>query len=661
MSPVSSGVSGFSHTSLIDQTLTLEAFHPLSGTLGGIPFVKVVYDLNTQKIHFLNHSQYPFHVNYIALEILKMSEAELDAQLDDFNHKVYLDPDRDFFLGNIALYHKDGSAFFTLETVEVDNMNIHMIREFYESVKKKVDPTIPLYFKPANHLQESAIAEVDPQIVPRVWSHELFASSHFIPLHAGIAEGRLRWFQSEDEYREQVMSIEWHDIVVMEKVPEDIPRVSGMINTGHTTPLSHTNVLASGWNIPNAIQIGIEKQIDAEKLDSSWVRYEVDSNASSVSLQKIPEPQVVPERPSWSLHQVSLETPKIEKIPVRPIQELCDDDRSIYGTKASHLGELAHVFSKGSKRLLGYYRIPRPPRENLIPYVAQLLNTESHLVSEKAVEFLKTNFKVPRGIAIPFSVQQDFLTSSWQIQQTIGRLKMALELGAKEIDTVSVRLQTLIRNAPMSRKMKAYLDEVISEHLSGVSEFVVRSSSNAEDLPGFSAAGVYESKSHVDTAEHIFESIKEVWASLVSPRSVRLREEVGIRLEDTYMGVVIQEQVEAEMSGVLVTTNPMNKRDFRNVYINASFQSTESVVSGVGKPYQFLFNTVEGGGRTLSVGDHSEGLSSQLKNQLQQLSLAGRFLQSHFSPDYTFKQPVDIEWAIGKKDIYILQIRPYVK
>ncbi|MBU6376769.1 MAG: hypothetical protein KGQ59_12280, partial [Bdellovibrionales bacterium] len=280
-------------------------------------------------------------------------------------------------------------------------------------------------------------------------------------------------------------------------------------------------------------------------------------------------------------------------------------------------------------------------------------------ISKEVRNFLRREFVVPRGIAIPFSIQQEFLESSPRIQQAIGKLKMAIELNAREIDSLSLSLQKMIVAARMPEKVRGYIDAQIANHLAGVSSFVVRSSSNAEDLENFSAAGIYESINHVSNAEKIFESIKQVWASLVSPRSVRLRNEVGISLDESYMGVIVQEEVKASLGGVLVTTNPMSRTDFRNVYINVSPHSVQSVVEGAELPLQYLYNTVEGGGRTLSLGSAKEDLTPQMKDKLQRLAFAGRLLQSHFAPDYTFSAPVDIEWAMDDEKIILLQLRPY--
>src|SRR3989338_8599074 len=54
-------------------------------------------------------------------------------------------------------------------------------------------------------------------------------------------------------------------------------------------------------------------------------------------------------------------------------------------------------------------------------------------------------------------------------------------------------------------------------------------------------------------------------------------------------------------------------------------------------------------------------ITQDKKMTLQKLALVGRLLQSHFSQDYTFSSPLDIEWIFNDQGIFILQIRPYAK
>ncbi|MCM2323668.1 MAG: PEP/pyruvate-binding domain-containing protein [Oligoflexia bacterium] len=674
---------------LVNERLTLAAFSQLAGTLGGYSFVKVVVHRPSGGIHFLNNARFPFHAYYIADRLLKIPRKELEERIDDFNRQFYLTPDRRFYLGILSLHHRGqeagaggsarGQRFFSLETVEIDNMDAPMVRDFYERVQRKLDPALPLLFKPASHLQERVVAGIEPSALPRVFSHELFASARFVALNSGKASGRLRAFRTDAEYRKALPTLEWHDIIAMHRVPDDIPRVSGIINAHHTTPLSHTNVLAAGWNVPNAIQLGIFERIEREHLNGEWVEYEVQMSGAEIGLRRLESRPAEIQRPAWTSQRIKLEEPETARTPIVELERLRMVDRVRYGTKAANLGELVHLLRNGSERLLGFYRIRRPPRQNLLPQLAGFLGLPEAApgpdISRAASDFLKTRFQVPRGIAIPFSVQQAFLESSPRIQQNIGKLKMALELGAREIDSLCLSLQALIVSTRVPDKLREYIDSRIAEHLGGVSSFVVRSSSNAEDLEGFSAAGIYESINHCTTAENVFRSIKEVWASLVSPRSVRLRHEVGISLDDCYMGVIIQEEIPARLGGVMVTMNPMNRADFRNVYVNASSAAetpgeaggpgrtaasgVHNVVTGSELPYQYLFNTVEGGGRTVSMGDAERDLGEEQREFLQGLAFAGRLLQSHFSPDYTFGAPVEVEWATGEAGAFILQLRPY--
>jgi hypothetical protein len=643
--------------------LTQSQFTQIAGKLAGYAFAKVVLDRTENRVHFINNNRYPFHADYVGEQILGKPPGEIDGEIDAFNQTVYFDADRRFYFGILSLQKTPDAGpdtqFFTLETVEVDTMDRPMVEYFYGVVKDWVDPLIPVLFKPANTLQEAIVKEIDPAVLPRIFSHQLFAQARYIALNPGRTVGRIRAFRTEMDYKRVAHTIEWYDIVVMHRVPDDIPRISGIINAHHTTPLSHTNVLASGWKIPNCIQLGIFDRIEKDGLHEQWVDYAVENSANELVLKRSDQPRDV-QAPAWKVNRVEIEAPELANTPIVSLDLLRGADRYKYGTKAANLGEMRHILAHGSERMLGFYRIPRPPRDNLMPYLAKFLAVpESADLASAAHDFLRKNIRVPKGIAIPFSVQQEFLESSSQIQQGVGKLKMALELGVREVDPLCLQLQQMIRQVRMPDKLRNRIDAEIAKHLSGVSSFVIRSSSNAEDLQGFSAAGIYESISSVTKADKIFDSLKEVWASLLSPRSVRLRQQVGISLDDCYMGVIIQEMIESDIGGVLVTTNPSNPKDFRNVYMNVSLKSVEKVVQGSVLPIQMIYNTVEGGGRTLSLGDFADGVTANQSILLQKLAFVGRLLQSHFSPDYTFSQPVDIEWLAGTSGIGILQVRPY--
>ncbi|MBI2754026.1 MAG: (Fe-S)-binding protein [Betaproteobacteria bacterium] len=122
----------------------------------------------------------------------------------------------------------------------------------------------------------------------------------------------------------------------------------------------------------------------------------------------------------------------------------------------AYLGELTHVLGHGSPRLTGFYRVPRPPRQNLLPYLADFLKVPNDAaLTDRAWRFLRGATQVPRGIAIPFSLQQRFLASSWQIQQAIG---FPGELVPDWHDKALARLDELLQE---NRSLRVFLDSCV--------------------------------------------------------------------------------------------------------------------------------------------------------------------------------------------------------
>ncbi|MEU1131926.1 PEP/pyruvate-binding domain-containing protein [Streptomyces sp. NPDC005900] len=664
--PLTGAAEPATDRTVVGENLSLPLFRTLSGVLAGHPYLKVVVDREENTWHLLDTAAHPFHVNYIATRVLGMDLETLDAELDAFNASVYMDPARRFLLGVLSLHTDQDTegrerTFLVLETTEADTMHGELLEFFYEFVRERVDGRLPLLLKPANHGQEEALAAISELRVPRILSHELFGSRTRTPLNPGEATGRLRYFRDHEEYASAEAGLGWADIVAMPCLPDDVPRVAGFLNTAPITPLSHTNVLASGWGIPNAIVRDLEELVEKDGLNGAWVRYRV--REDEITLERLAdEPDL--RAPAWHQQRIRLEPPLLRDTPVLALHRLRAADSDRYGTKAANLGELHHVLDSRTADLTAFYGRPRPPREHLYKHLAARLGLSGRPAAgelrSKAAEFVAGAVSAPEGVALPFALQQRFLASSPVLQQGIGKLKMALELDATEVlDSLCLQLQQLIRNTPLPESVTRQILQAFPTAAGPSGRLVVRSSSNAEDLPGFSAAGVYDSVTTVHGTGQLLDAVRQVWASLVSPRSVRLRHQVGISLDDTYMGVIVQEYVPACLGGVLVTCDPTRREDFRNVYLNCSPGSPEQVVDGSVLPQQYLYNTVEGGGRTVALGSWGDTLDAATRARLADLSLTGRLLQSHFSaPDVD--RPLDIEWLMTDQgDFRLVQIRPY--
>ncbi|GAA3584580.1 PEP/pyruvate-binding domain-containing protein [Kribbella ginsengisoli] len=639
--------------------LTLADFSGLATTVAGYPYVKLVLDQQTSTVHLIDGAERMLHVQYVAERILGMTRAELARNLDAFNDSVYRAGDRRFLLGTLALHDRPeyGGLFFSLETVEVDTMGPDLLGAFYTTVRALVDDAVPVLLKPANHLQEGFLQGTT---APLILAHELYSTAPYVPLNPGTTTGRLRVFADETAYRTTTDPVRWHDILVMERMPDDIPRVSGLINAKHTTPLSHTNVLAAGWGIPNAIQQGALRSL--AQLDGNWVELTVDAAANALAVRTITRPDSVDAGPPWAVTQVDIGKPDLAAAQILPLEQLRSTDAHRFGTKAANLGELTAVLRDGSPYWLGFYEKPRPPRPHLLEYLARQLGTtgtDTGVLDQAAQRMVAEHVVVPRGIALPFALQQQFLESSPAIQQTIGKLKMALALGG-EIDGLCAELGALIRETPLPAELRTLIEDSVLRHLTGAGRVVVRSSSNAEDLIGFSAAGIYESVPEVESIEDVIDAIQRVWASLVTTRGVLLRDEAGIGLSDCFMGVVIQQQLDGALGGVMVTTNPLDRTDFRSVLLNLARNSVDDVVSGARDPLQHLYNTMEGGSRTVAMGAEPADVDDQAKATLGRLALIGRLLQAHFAgADGSVDAPVDVEWLVDGDRIVLLQCRPY--
>jgi pyruvate,water dikinase len=119
----------------------------------------------------------------------------------------------------------------------------------------------------------------------------------------------------------------------------------------------------------------------------------------------------------------------------------------------------------------------------------------------------------------------------------------------------------------------------------------VRSSALGEDGEDATFAGQLESYLWVRGAEHVCDAVRDCWVSLFGPPAIAYRAHVG--QEQPAMGVAVQLMVDAGVSGVLFTCNPVSG-DPSMIAVNASWGLGLAVVGGEVTPDDFHYSKFTG-------------------------------------------------------------------
>jgi phosphoenolpyruvate synthase/pyruvate phosphate dikinase len=204
----------------------------------------------------------------------------------------------------------------------------------------------------------------------------------------------------------------------------------------------------------------------------------------------------------------------------------------------------------------------------------------------------------------------------------------------------------------------------------------VRSSTNAEDLPGFNGAGLYDTVPNVTGPAALAAAIKTVWGSLWNDRAYAARERARIDHRAVRAAVLVQVGVDADSSGVMTTVDPFDERaDERRLFIAAKRGIGIRVVEGKKIAEQLIYRPdpgmdsiqiltrsqddvmlhfdPNGGVKEVRIEPDRAVLSDDLVRRLGKIGLA---IQARFG-----NKPQDIEWLVVGGRIMIVQSRDYVR
>jgi phosphoenolpyruvate synthase/pyruvate phosphate dikinase len=138
------------------------------------------------------------------------------------------------------------------------------------------------------------------------------------------------------------------------------------------------------------------------------------------------------------------------------------------------------------------------------------------------------------------------------------------------------------------------------------------------------------------------------------------------------MAVLIQEGINSESSGVMITTDPFDKDNKGAIYISAKRGLGIKVVEGKKVAEQIIFRERANAVQVLTRSDEDSLLTFDERGGVKEIAITGervvltdnvirRLVSAATAIKRVFgSREQDIEWAYMKGQIYIVQSRPFI-
>lgn len=573
-----------------------------------LPHAMFVVDRRAKnKVYFVNSQRFKFHKDFLLATYLVPRGADVFTP-------IYIEEDRRFIVGTIA-WQKPVEKF-TWELWEGDLAPAEIIKTANDAINSHFYEKVA--YKPNSIRQEDASESLG---IDRVLQDELNKNQEYLALNTGTAVGRIHIIDKLDD----TVEIGDNEIIVLKELPQNLPPVRGIIVAKPSSPLSHINILAKGWNIPNiyikdADKLLREYDTFIYKLDAKLTDYKLErASIDDVKTKFVSPDQVIP--------PVDLKVKRLAGL-----REMRAKDSVRYGSKAANQGEMIRA------------RVP--------------------------------GVIIPDGFSIPYFWYDKFMRDNG-FDDRIAEWQDDLEF----VHNPRIRRQKLeefrnaIQKAPFDEALRADVIKQWRTQLGGRPVFV-RSSSNSEDLPNFSGAGLYTSVPNVREADKLIDAVKKVWGSLWKFEAYEARVRNYISQRDVYMSALVQLGVDMQKGGVMITKDPFDKDSDDSVYISAVCGHNSKVVDNSGLPEQILFNprsnsvivmtlsqqenalAFDENGDLRATTDKCANAQKRVLTDLQARTLAKTAIR--IRGVFGGKKEQDIEWGIMNGRIYIVQARPYI-
>ena len=282
----------------------------------------------------------------------------------------------------------------------------------------------------------------------------------------------------------------------------------------------------------------------------------------------------------------------------------------------------------------------------------------------------RAGLPVPDGFHITTQAYRQFVAENGLQGQILAALEGVDALQPSTLEEASQTIMGLFAGAQIPPEIASVILQAYAALPGADPAVAVRSSATAEDLPEASFAGQQETYLNVSGPVAVLAAVKKCWASLWTARAIAYRLRQGISPNSLALAVVVQALVPAEAAGILFTADPVTGQRHQAM-ISAAWGLGEAVVGGLVTPdtivldkdsgrilsqqvadKQVMTVRVDGGTREQPVPENLRRVPVLCEDVAAALARLGVQIEELYG------QPMDIEWALSDRELYILQARP---
>ena len=565
-------------------------------------------DTDEPKVYFINSNTYIIHANF-------WDGIDANVTGDDASGEIVFNPNTISAGGVIGTYSFNFS-FGDAYDFEASQRTYELLIANMPFLQNNMNHFIGASSE-NNHINNYS-EDFEGSRIEVVLESEVFADVNYIPFHEAEGYG---FFKHMTDLNETPGS---RDIVLYDALPNSLPRVGGIITSVIQTPLSHVNLRAIQDNVPNAY-IYDPLSIDSiGNLLGSYIYYKVENENFQIREASLDEVNAWYENLRPTEPQIPIRDLSITDI--KPLDSISFPMSASFGAKCSNVATMRTFgFPEGT---------------------------------------------IPNGFGIPFYYYHEFMLfnnfyEEAQVMIDNPAFKYDINFRTERLES----FRQAIKDAPMPQWMMDNLQAMHDDFPEGTA-VRCRSSTNNEDLPGFSGAGLYTSKTQNLDEGHISKSIKQIYASMWNFRAYEERDFYRVDHFMAAMGILCHPNFNGEKSnGVGISIDPIYETE-GTFYLNT--QVGESLITNPepnSVPEEILLyeDPSQGGGylvlRLSSLTNPGElVMDAEYLNQMRTyLSVIHDEFEILYDVVGAEGFGMDIEYKVSAEDqLIIKQARPWV-